>query len=157
MNNQITSTTIVDPTIVDQRPLQGCNQLYFRFLNMLGGYSYWLFENWNVVKSTSKTQVIQRRGNDISTGQKSNYVLNVESRVDRRYFKLIRALIQSPEIYVLNLSDKIDAVSGFTLSANKWEQVWNRGNSTSIDSIQLLNEVKLNFDYISTMKSETIW
>lgn len=155
-NNKIIMEDNYPAADTDNIPLVGCNPLYFRFANMIGGYSNWLFENWEVIKSTEKTKVIRRREKDISTGHKSSYKLTVEGRVDRRYFKLMRALVQSPEVAVYGLSAKMDDVSGF-VKASSWEQVWNRSNSSPIDSLQKLENVKFEFDYLLKLKTETIW
>lgn len=156
-NNAIIMTTAIPTASIENMVIKSCNPLYFRFVNMLGGYSYWLFENWDFVKKSEATKVIDRRGQDISTGNKSSYSLNVSGRVDRRYFKVMRAMIQSPEIAVLNLSNKVNEVSGFGFVAENWEQVWSNGNTSSINALQKVNQVKLKFDYISTMQTQTIW
>jgi hypothetical protein len=156
-NNKIIMTTNIPQGSVENMVIKSCNPLFFRFANMLGGYSYWLFENWEFIKKASDTEIINRRNQDISTGNKTSYSITASGRIDRRYFKLIRALIQSPEIAVLNLSNKVNEVSGFGAASENWEQVWGSGNSSSINALQKVNQVKLNFDYISTMKTETIW
>tara|TARA_R110001606_G_scaffold253995_7_gene401858 strand:+ start:451 stop:1395 length:945 start_codon:yes stop_codon:yes gene_type:complete len=156
-NNTIIMTTDIPNGSIENMVIKSCNPLYFRFVNMLGGYSYWLFENWDFLKKTDKTQVIDRRDVDISTGNKSSYSLNVSGRVDRRYFKVMRALIQSPEIQVLNLSNKVNEVSGFVAVNENWEQVWSAGNQSSINALQKVNQIKLKFDYVSTMQTQTIW
>jgi len=157
VNNKIVAEDTLPTTQLENMPLVGCNPLYFRFMNMLGGYSYWLFENWEVTKKSEKTQIINRREQDISTGHKTTYNLSVESRVDRRFFKLIRALIQSPDVHVLGLSAKIDLISELQHPTEKWEQVWNRANTFPINAMQKLQNVKLNFDYKLKLNTQTTW
>ena len=156
-NNKIIMSTDIPTGSIENIIIKSCNPLYFRFANMLGGYSYWLFENWDFTKKTDKTQIIERQGQDISTGNKSSYSLSVSSRVDRRYFKVMRALIQSPEIAVLNLSNIVNGVSGFGVINLNWEQVWSDGNNSRINALQKVNQIKLKFDYVSTMQTNTIW
>jgi len=157
VNNKIVILFTLPSTDTELLPTVGCNSIYLRFVNMLGGYSYWLFENWEVRKTTEKTDVIDRRGRDISTGHETSYELTVGSRVDRRHFKIIRALIQSPEVYALGLSDRINAISGFLPVLGDWEQIWNGGNSSSIDELQKLEDVSLRFEYILKNTPETVW
>jgi len=157
--NRIASTVSIPANETEQRRVVGCNPIYFKFLNTQGGYSYWLFETWDSEKSTKKAQRIESRDRNYSLGTDIDYELEVEGRVERRYFATMRALIQSPEIYVYNLRALLfsDAVGTSLVQRIAWDKVYAGANKMSVSSSEILKEVKFKFDVLTKQRPTVLW
>ena len=157
--NEIVSSGIIAETETDVRRVVGCNPIYFRFLNTSGGYSYWLFENWELSKSAKKAQRIESRDLDYSLGAEISFQLEVEGRIEKEYYRTVRALLQSPEIYVRDLESKVynDSLVNTASRSQPWYKVYAAPNSMKTPSNEELIEVKLKFDLLSKQRPSVVW
>lgn len=156
----IHSNTTIPATETEQRRVLGCNPIYFKFLNTQGGYSYWLFEKWEGEKTTKSADTVMSRSLDYSLGAEIEYEIEVETRVERPYFKTMRALVQSPEVYVFNLNALLfeDATSGAsTVSRQGWGKVFGGNNSVTFNNNEDVKEVKFKFDVITKQRPSLKW
>jgi len=153
-----TSTIPTDESVTLRIP--GCNPVYFKFLNTLGGYSYWLFEVWDFEKSAKREQIVKEKRDYYSLGTRSEYQLSVEGRVERDYFRTMRALADSPEIYVLNVDGKLfrDIIAeSFATRESGWYRVFGDRNKFESTSQETLQDVKMKFDVKSKRTSTLLW
>jgi len=112
-----------------------CNPVYVKFLNALGGYSYWLFEGQTIHYKTQNTgyynsdhRYTTDYGNTLET------TLELHSKVPGRYINIIRELIVSPEIYAYQPQRK-----------PIWKQIINNNNTFAYIEDKKINEVQLSF------------
>src|SRR5690606_29821850 len=60
LNNagRIIYANIFSVSEIENRKVINCDSLFFRFLNSKGGYSFWLFEQWDVKDKYKKGEII---------------------------------------------------------------------------------------------------
>lgn len=157
-NNSIIAENIIPPTEIERRRNPTCTPLYFRFLNNLGGYSFWLFEKWNITKKNDSQEVIERRLENVSLGANSEYSLTVETRVERRHYALMRSLVDSSEVAIYDGAETLlNTPSINTFVAIQWLKVFGKGNSIKLNNADDVSEVSFNFDVKLTLQTTTIW
>lgn len=165
--HDIRSTTDIPYDEIDERRIIGCNPLYFKFLNTKGGYSNWLFEKWEYEKATDAGETIQNRNFNYSLGSETEHEIEVESRIERDYFETLRALVQSPEVYVYELEAKLyrDVVSGgqtfgtggVALSRGGWYRVYPGKNKITFKSSEDVKDIKLKFEVPNLQRPTVKW
>lgn len=156
----IKAYSIIPNNEKERRKVVSCNPLYLRFLNTKGGYSFWLFEKWEIEKKSNKTEIIPRRKNSGSTGHKLEYTVTVTSRVERRYYKTMRALIQSAEIHGYNLAklcfnDTEEAT--FQTQNITWDRIFNQGSKIKTNNFEDMQEISISFDFNLAQKPSIKW
>jgi len=119
----------------EKMPNHLCNPVYVKFLNALGGYSYWLFEGQTIQYKTQNSgyynadhRYTTDYGNTLET------TLELHSKVPGRYINIIRELLVSPEIYVYNPQARW-----------KWTQIINNNNTFDYIEDKKINEMQLSF------------
>lgn len=124
-----------------------CDPFYVRFLNSLGGYSFWMFNAWEWGTKEKEVGVIERTvsNDNRSLGFKEENTITADTRVKREFYPLIRDLIASPVIQVL---DKF---------GEDWNKIEIKGQSISENNYDDLIEVTVNFDLMLGNKPEVIW
>lgn len=80
--------------------VKGCNPQYVKFLNSLGGYSYWLFENWETEETNDNLGGILRRNEVLDLGNSYDKSVKLTSKIPKEFLPLIKDLIVSKEIYL---------------------------------------------------------
>jgi len=119
----------------EKMPNHLCNPVYIKFLNALGGYSYWLFEGQTIHYKTQNAgyyNADQRYTTDY--GNTLETTLELYSKVPQRYINSIRELIVSPEIYAYQPENRW-----------KWTQIINNNNTFAYIEDKKINEVQLSF------------
>lgn len=145
-SNTIQSTPVVTGSDVKQmRTPTTCDPFYVRFLNSLGGYSFWMFNAWEWDTKTKDVGVIENVGNNRSLGFKEENTVTVDTRVKREFYPLIRDLMSSPVIQVL---DKF---------GTDWNKIELKGQSIKENNYDDLIEVTVTFDLMLGNKPEVIW
>lgn len=127
-----------------QRSL-GRNPIYVRFLNTMGGYSFWLFENYTEQVSTESQDVIKRRERDFHLGSNSNTQITVEGRVKRRYYNIIKSLLKSPEIHI------------YEKFGNEWTLCSADSNSVDLNNYEEIQNVSITLNVGLTEKTSVKW
>lgn len=147
-SSTIQSTEVVEPEYSKQMRLPtNCDPFYVRFLNSLGGYSFWMFNSWEWKTQTKDVGVIERTAylGNRSLGFKEDNTVTVDTRVKREFFVLIRDLISSP---VVQVYDKF----GMT-----WKKIELKGNSITENNYEDMIEVTATFDLMLNNKPEVLW
>lgn len=98
-NYQVTTNTMLinDPNVLVRK--NRCNEVYVKFLNSLGGYSFWLFENCTDEQKSTNLGLINNVF-EIDMGSEFEQELELFSKVPKEYMPLMQDLIFSPEIYI---------------------------------------------------------
>jgi|GEM_PF-1220654 len=131
----------------ERMPNHTCNPIYIKFLNALGGYSYWLFDSKTTNYKTKNTGYYNsdfRYTTDY--GNQIEQTIELYSKVPVRYIAIIRELIVSPEIYFYQPE-----------SEWKWTQIINDNNDFVYSLDKKINEVKLSFVQPMNYNPQTAW
>lgn len=127
----------------DFRRVKGCNNLYFKFLNQMGGYSNWLFESYSEPESNTNLGAFVRNRVLSDLGNEVDNVLNVYSKVPEQYIDLIKDLIVSPEIYIYRDGD--------------WVRIYSGRNTIDRDPVKRAYAVKLKFNFEYRYNPSLLW
>ena len=166
--NQIIYRTILKPNEIEVMRTLTCNGMYLMWLNSKGGYSYWLFEIWEMELKSDKSDVLRayKAGDNYqafqTTGNKSTYSINVQSTIKKDYFNHIKSLVNSPEVWIFNIENYVDYFSNFNpaippINGMQWKRIHNNGNSFNWNSWEQTKEVSFNFDLAFTENREVLW
>ncbi len=93
-----TELLITNPNAVNIK-VRGCYNVYVKFLNSLGGYSYWMFESYTDEQKNTNSGIINNHVS-FDLGNKLDQEIELYSKVPRDFIPLIQDLIISPEIYI---------------------------------------------------------
>lgn len=144
----IRSTIVVEPQYSKQmRTPTNCDPFYLRFLNSLGGYSFWMFNAWDWSTKSSEVGVIERTAsnNNRSLGFTEENTVTVDTRAKREFYPLMRDLIVSP---VIQVYDKFGM---------DWKKIELKGQSITESNYEDLIEMTATFDLMLGNKPEVIW
>lgn len=117
---------------IDTRRRKGCNELYVKFLNQMGGYSYWLFDSQNESESNINQGAYIRNNRVEDLGNESENKMTAYGKIPREYIGLIKDLIVSPEILIYD--------------SGNWVRVLSGKNTITEDYNKRAYSVKINFD-----------
>jgi len=121
--------------------------VYLKFLNSLGGYSYWNFERTSTKLKTDNigyyvTPTIS--GEQVTDmGQEINEEQTVESVVKAEYIGIIQDLITSTEVYQL-------------VGDNNWERIILDGNSLTSNPVKKVYDVTVSYKRHNTFTPTTL-
>lgn len=137
--------------------LKGCNNVYVIFQNHLGGYSAWVFEDYEIKRTSSdteylRTQIKSKRQYYKTTGTKVNYQVNLISRVDSKYFPILNSLLTSQEIWVKDLPN----MQGEGKDP-RFQKIVNSGQTQKILSGTQVEVFNFAFDFPTTIKNQKTW
>ncbi|MGV0964775.1 hypothetical protein [Empedobacter falsenii] len=122
--------------------------VYLKFLNSLGGYSYWNFERTSIKLKTNNigyyiTPTIS--GEQVTDmGQEVSEESTVESVVKAEYIGILQDLITSSEVY------KYDGDN------NNWERIILDGNSITINPVKRVYDVSVTYKRHNTFSPTTL-
>jgi hypothetical protein len=143
-NYSISEIPLANITEVDYRRGKGCNNVYLKFLNQKGGYSFWLFESYAQKETTRNNgNLIGGDGNLIDLGNDSNSDLQVYSKIPKEYKQYALDFIVSPDVYVWQ-----DAI---------WKKVTTKNNSLEVDNIKKVYSVNFNLDLNYRFNPSLLW
>lgn len=125
------------------RTVKTCSPLYVKFLNQLGGYSYWLFEVPETTQSGRGIGFVERIGSVKDLGVSYDNSISAISKVPAYYLPLIQDLIISPDV-------------SFWKDA-KWNQLTMGNNSITENSNKKAYEVNVRFDKYDNLNPSLIW
>lgn len=134
-----------DDVLEEERlSVKGCNPKFVKFLNRIGGYSYWLFE----VSETTLTN------NDLGTinnnyiadlGYSYNEEIELYSKVPERYMALVEDLIFSPSTWL------------FEKEENKFHRVKLSNNNIKINRANKAQEFRIKIKPFTNYNPSLIW
>jgi len=121
--------------------------VYLKFLNSLGGYSYWNFERTSTKLKTDNIgyYITPSITGEFVTdmGQEINEEITVESVVKVEYIGIIKDLITSSEVY------KYDG-------DNNWERIILDGNSLTLNPVKKVYDVSISYKRHNTFTPTTL-
>lgn len=151
-------TAILNNDEIERRRVATCNPVFLRFLNSKGGYSFWLFDEWELNKQTKTTDIIERRLSDLDLGLKTTHNLTTSTRVEERYTSTLRALLQSPEIYIYNIQNILVESNPQFQQSFTWTRIYNDGSPPmKWNSFEQVNEFDFKFDLRLNNDPTLIW
>lgn len=150
-------TDILQVSEIEQRKVATCNPVYLRFLNSKGGYSFWLFEDWELLKNSKTTSVIERRTSDLDLGLETSHELNISTRVEERYLSTLRALLQSPDVYIYNIQNILVESNPQFQQSFVWTKIYNGGGNMKWNSYDSVHEFDFKFDLRLKSNPTLIW
>lgn len=140
----VNTTPLGNITEVDYKKAKGCNNIYFKFLNQLGGYSYWMFESYAEKETGTNLGSIISGGNSlVDLGNISNSDLQVFSKIPKEYKNYAKDFIVSPDVYVWQNSE--------------WKKVFTKNNSIEVDNIKKVYTVTFNLDLKYRYNPSLLW
>lgn len=145
-NSNIIFTDILLSTDIENRRVINCDSVFLRFLNSKGGYSYWLFEEWEIKDKYKQGKIIDRRGKDLDLGNKPEFELSLSTRVEERYLATMRALVQSSEIYVYRLDNLIQEFNPTFQQTYTWTPIYNAGGDVDWNAFDSVYEISFKAD-----------
>lgn len=141
----IKKSNVIPGSLKEERIVKGCDPKYVKFMNSLGGYSYWLFENWETKDRNSNLGDILRRQDILDLGNESEESLTLISKVPNRFINLMKDLIVSKEIYV------------YDQSVQTWTRLSSDSNDVKENPYDVNTKVKLNFKTYSRYNPSLLW
>lgn len=129
---------------IDYRRIKGCNNIYLKFLNQNGGYSFWLFESYSEKESnTPLGSIIGENNNLVDLGSESKSGLQIYSKIPKEYKQYAFDLIVSADVYVYQNAS--------------WKKVFLKSNSVEKDNIKKVYTVNINIDLNYRFNPSLLW
>lgn len=140
----IQEQNLADVTNIDYKRIKGCNNVYIKFLNQNGGYSYWLFESYTKKESNNPLgYVINAQNNMVDLGSESDNDLQIYSKIPKEYRQYALDIIVSPDIYAYR--------------NGTWEKLFMKSNSNEYDNIKKVYSVNINIDLNYRFNPSLLW
>lgn len=131
------------------RPPTACEPLYVRFMNSLGGYSFWMFNSWEWGLSSSPSGTIPATGETKSLGFDQENTITAHGRIKSEHYPLIRDLIASPVIQIYS--------TGEVPFSQPWTKVEAKQNSFNTSNYGDMQEVSFQFELDQKIHAQTTW
>lgn len=141
----IQKQNLADVINIDYRRIKGCNNVYIKFLNQKGGYSYWLFESYTKKEgNTNLGYLVNSQDNNLlDLGNESKSDLQIYSKIPQQYRQYALDLIESADIYAYRQGN--------------WEKIFSRNNIIEFDNIKKVYSVNLNIDLNYRFNPSLLW
>lgn len=140
----IEQQNLADVTNIDYRRIKGCNNIYLKYLNQKGGYSYWLFESYSEKETnTPLGSLVAANNNLLDLGNESKSDLQVYSKIPKDYRQYAFDLIVSPDIYAYQNGN--------------WKKIFMKSNNIERDNIKRVYTVTLNIDLNYRFNPSLLW
>lgn len=110
---------INDGVTVEYLREKSCNGKYLAFLNSLGGYSFWLFDNYTEEATNEHLGIVNNAFSRKDLGNEYNNSFRVFGKIPERFYIILKDLITSPEIYEYN-KETLSWKRIYSASGNKW-------------------------------------
>lgn len=140
----ITTNEILNISEIEYKRSKGCNNIYVKFLNQMGGYSYWVFESYSEKETgTNLGSLISGVNSLLDLGSESISSLEVFSKIPKEYKQYAKDFIVSPDVYVYQ-------------NAN-WKKVITKNNSIEVDNIKKVYSVTFNLSLEYRFNPSLLW
>lgn len=140
----IQKQNLVDVTNIDYKRIKGCNNIYIKFLNQKGGYSYWLFESFTEKEQNQNFGYVVNGSNAlIDLGNDSKSDLQFYSKIPKEYKDYARDIIISPDIYAYQNGG--------------WKKIFSNNNSVEWDNIKKVYSVNINISLNYRFNPSLLW
>ena len=136
---------LADVSNIDYRRIKGCNNIYLKFLNQKGGYSFWLFESYSEKETNSNLGYLvnSKTNNLLDLGNESKSDLQIYSKIPKEYRDYAKDIIVSPDIYAYQNGD--------------WKKIFSKSNSVEFDNIKKVYVTNLNIDLNYRFNPSLLW
>ena len=141
----IVKNNTIPTNLREERSVKGCNALYVKFMNSLGGYSYWLFENYENDESNDNLGSVSRQASILDLGNDFDSEIELISKIPARYIALMKDLIISKEIYLYNSDAQI------------WMRILSNNNKIKTNPFDVNTKVKLKFAVPTRYNPSLLW
>lgn len=140
----IQEQNLADVSNIDYKRIKGCNNIYIKFLNQKGGYSYWLFESYTEKEGTTPVgSLISANNNILDLGQESKSDLQIYSKIPREYRQYAKDIIVASDVYAYQNGG--------------WKKVFMKSNSVEIDNVKKVYTVTLGIDLLYRFNPSLLW
>jgi hypothetical protein len=140
----IQEQNLADVSNIDYRRIRGCNNIYIKFLNQKGGYSYWLFESYSEKETNNPLgYTVTGTNNLLDLGQESKSDLQIYSKIPREYRQYAFDIIVSPDVYAYQ--------------NGAWKKIFMKSNNIEKDNIKRVYTVNLNIDLNYRFNPSLLW
>lgn len=140
----IQKQNLIDVTNIDYKRIKGCNNIYIKFLNQKGGYSYWLFESFTEKEQNQNLGYVVNGNNTlIDLGNDSKSDLQFYSKIPKEYKDYARDIIISPDIYAYQ--------------DGGWKKIFSNNNSIEWDNIKKVYSVNINISLNYRFNPSLLW
>lgn len=130
---------------LEKKTYSGCNPVYVKFLNSLGGYSYWLFDKQTNTQTNKNIGVLTSNGAIRDLGNDTQYSIELSGKVTTYYMPLILDLAISSEIYM------------YLKEYNQWERISSMDNTIQTNNFLKGYPIKLNFKKHYKYNTQITW
>ena len=136
---------LADVSNIDYRRIKGCNNIYLKFLNQKGGYSFWLFESYSEKETNSNLGYLvnSKTNNLLDLGNESKSDLQIYSKIPKEYRDYAKDIIVSPDIYAYQNGG--------------WKKIFSKSNSIEFDNIKKVYVTNLNIDLNYRFNPSLLW
>lgn len=129
------------------QPKNNCDNIFLAFRNKLGGFSYYLFEDYNI-NDNNKNKGYYLTQRDVKIpGVEVESSVTVRGQIHRKFYDTIRSLADSFEIYLWN-QNIIDV-------DDTWVRVNGANNNVSFNQKNITTDVEMTFDLVSNLNK--VW
>lgn len=128
-------------------PRVNCNNLFVAFRNNLGGFSFYLFEDYNIIDENSNKGYYLTQNDIKIPGVDAGLSVTVRSKVHRNFYETISHLSDSFEIYIYN-ENVFD-------SDDNWIRVNGRNNNFDFNPKNVATDVEMRFDVVTNFNK--VW
>lgn len=133
----------ISSTLKDLRRQKGCNPLYVKFLNQMGGYSYWLFDSFTETENNANIGSFIRNNELADLGNTSESKIQATGKVPQQYIEIIKDLGVSPEIYIYR--------------EGNWKRVLSNSNPVVLDDNKRSYNVKISLSPEYRFNPSLVW
>lgn len=124
---------------------KSCNGKYLKFLNSLGGYSYWYFDNYEEESSSSNVGIVNNGFNQKDLGNNYSNGFKVFGKVPQRFYPMMKDLIFSPEILE------------WQKETQTWKRIYSDGNKWVANGAKNAYKVDYKFSDFNNYNPTLIW
>jgi len=140
----IQKQNLADVTNIDYKRIKGCNNIYLKFLNQKGGYSYWLFESYTAKETgLNLGSVISKTNDIIDLGNENKSGLEAYSKIPKEYRDYALDFVCSPDVYAYQNGN--------------WKKVYTANNSVEWDNIKKVYAVNFQIGLYHRFNPSLLW
>lgn len=129
------------------QPRVNCSNIFLAFRNNFGGFSYYLFEDYEIKDNNSNKGYYLTQRDVKVPGVDAKSSITVRSKVHRNFYETIRHLADSFEVYLWN-QNIID-------SKKDWIRINGSNNNVSFNPKNIATEVEMTFDLVTNFNK--VW
>lgn len=131
------------PDLTWLRPRVDCNNVFFAFRNKKAGFSFYLFEDFNIIDENKDKGYYLTPYDPKTMGIETKLSIAVRSKVKSEFYETINSLADSFEIYLYNSDRIID-------TDDNWVRLVG-SNNVNFNPKNTSTDISLNFDVVTNL------